>query len=115
MARVIANVSFGAKARIAANHPVREAFAGCSTCSKCSGCGRVAPYYETKGAAVCAFDEALAGHGFCLDPDDLADFPGDNGRRTVRVLDGEHGDVGFAVLFWYRMPSGRYEFTGYLA
>ena len=99
----------------------REAFAGCSTCSKCSGCGKIAPYYETKGAAVCAFDAALAGHGFCLDPDGLADFPGDGGRRMVDVYtigDG-HGDgikcVGVAVLFWYRMSSGRYEFTGYLA
>lgn len=94
-------------ARIAANHPVREAFAGCSTCSN---------YYKTKGAAVCAFDEALAGYGLCLDPDDLADFSGDNGRKTIRVLDGGSGEVGYAILSWYRMPSsGRYEFTGYLA
>lgn len=107
--------------RIRADCSVREEFAGRSTGSKCACCNRRAPYYETKGAAVCAFDEALAPYGLCLDPDGLADFPNDSGRRTVDVYttgDG-HGDgigkVGFAVISWYRMESGNYEFTGYLA
>lgn len=105
-----------ATVRISAKAPVREHFAGCSTGSTCSGCKRRAPYYETKGSAVCAFDAALADHGYRFDSDDLASFPGDTGRRTLEVYDDATGrGVGYAVISWYRMDSGRYEFTGYLA
>jgi len=89
----------------------REAFAGCSTGSS---------YYETKGSAICAFDAELARWGLQLDPYDLADFAGDTGRKMLDVCTigdghGEHIDcVGHAVLSWFRMESGRYEFTGYL-
>jgi hypothetical protein len=54
--------------------------------------------------------------GYRFDSDDLASFPGDTGRRTLEVFDDSTGrSVGFAVLSWYRMDSGYYEFTGYLA
>lgn len=102
-------------ATIRANHPVREAFAGCSTCSKCSGCERRAPYYGTKGEAVSAFDAALRDHSYRFDDAEFINLPGDDGRITPAVCDDEGKRVGFALLTWYRMPSGRYEVTGYLA
>ena len=93
---------------IIVKHPVRELFAGCST-------GSVRGYYDTKGHAINAFDGALQTYALFLDRDDLADFYGDAGRKTIDVYN-EFGDcVGRAILSWYRMPSGRYEFTGYLA
>jgi hypothetical protein len=48
-----------------------------------------------------------------LDHDDLDDFHGDDGRKFIDVCD-ESGIVGRALLTWYRMPSGHYEFNGYL-
>ena len=94
---------------IRAKHPVREEFAGYTT--GCDGRG----YYETKGHAVNAFDGALQGYDLCLDRDDLADFYGDEGRKIIAVHDEFHRLVGWAIISWYRMPSGNYEFTGYLA
>jgi len=94
---------------IRAKHPVREDFAGWST-----GSGR-GYYYPSKGHAVRAFDSALQGFDLHLDSEDLADFYGDDGRKIVAVHDEYKRLVGWAVLSWYRMPSGNYEFTGYLA
>ena len=93
-------------ATIKVKHPVREAFSDCS-----SGSG---PYYETKGHAVNAFDAALQEHDFCFDPDELIDFYGDEGRRTINIRSDGGEYVGLALLTWYRMPSGRYEFVGYI-
>lgn len=89
---------------IKARHPVREAFAGRSS----------GDYYPTKGHAINAFDGELQTYDFCLDRNDLMDFPGDDGRKTVAVHDEFGHEVGFAVFSWHRMPSGRYEFVGYL-
>ena len=104
--------------RIKANNPVREAFAGRSTGSV-RGPGRNnrihTGYYDTKGYAVHAFDTELRAFNLCLDQDDLADFPNDEGRKTVAVHDESGDEVGCAVFTWHRMPSGRYEFIGYLA
>lgn len=100
-------------ARIKSNHPVREDFAACSTGCQC-GAGRTG-YYGTKGDAVSAFEAALAGHSYRFDCDEFISLPGDDGRITPSVCDGERNRVGFAVLYWHRMPSGKYEFTGYLA
>jgi hypothetical protein len=94
---------------IRAGHPIREEFSEWST-----GNGR-GVYYETKGHAVNAFDGALQGYDLCLDCNDLADFYGDEGRKTIAVHDEYHRLVGWAILSWYRMPSGNYEFIGYLA
>jgi hypothetical protein len=94
---------------IRANHPVRELFAGRTTGSD-QGC-----YYGTKSHAINAFDGELQGFDLCLDRDDLSDFYGDEGRKIIAVHNEFHALVGWAVLSWYRMPSGRYEFTGYLA
>src|SRR3972149_981212 len=91
----------------------REAFAGCSTGSY-HGLIR-SDYYETKGSAICAFNSELARWGLQLDPNDLADFAGDTGRKMLDVCAvGDGCSVGCAILSWYRMPSGRYEFAGYL-
>jgi len=105
----------------------REAFAGCSTGSY-RGLTR-SDYYETKVSAICAFDAELARWGLQLDPYDLSDFIGNSGRKildvctigdgcSVRVARDGRGvhveRIGCAVLSWYRVPSGRYEFTGYL-
>jgi hypothetical protein len=78
-----------------------------------TGSGRTG-YYDTKGYAVRAFDEILLRYRLWLDRDDLADFVGDAGRKTIDVYD-RFGVCGHAVLMWYRMPTGRYEFIGYLA
>jgi hypothetical protein len=89
--------------------PVREAFSGYST-------GNVpGPYYETKGHAVMAFDAALRIYDYHLACDDTDDFHDDEGRKIIDVLDDSGEIVGQAVISWYRMPSGRYEFIGYLA
>lgn len=98
---------------IKADHPVRKDFAACSTGYPC-GADRTG-YYETKGDAVRAFEAALNGHSLCFDDSELDDFPGDAGRKTVRVCDECGRCVGHAVFSWYRMGSGRYEFVGYLA
>ena len=93
-------------------HPVREEFAGLSTGSECFA-GRIG-YYQTKGHAVCAFDDVLQGYDLYLDRDDQDDFHDNEGRKRIAVFEeyGEH--VGYAVLSWHRMPSGYYEFVGYL-
>lgn len=106
-------MTMATKTRIKANHPVREAFAGCSTGSK-SGADRT-DYYRTKGHAVNAFDAALQTCDLCLDCNDLADFHGSAGCKTIEVHDELGFCVGLAVLSWFRMESGRYEFVGYLA
>jgi hypothetical protein len=102
---------------IKARHAVREEFSGCS-----SG-GGPWTYYDSKGAALRAFDSALDGYGLCFDKDDNFDMPGDEGRINIDVytgIDGYGEDdsrgrfVGSALLTWYRMPSGNYEFIGYL-
>ncbi len=97
---------------IKARHPVREGFAGQSTGNM--GFSGHTGYYSTKGHAVNAFDFALQFYDLCLDRDDLADFYGDAGRKMIAVHDECHKVVGYAVLTWYRMPSGNYEFLAYL-
>jgi hypothetical protein len=88
--------------------PTREAFAGCSTN------GVSVDYYETKGHAVSAFNAVLERDNLCFDLDDCGEMDGDSGRKTIPVIDEYHNCVAFAYLSWYRMPSGRYEVTGYL-
>jgi hypothetical protein len=96
-------------ARIPARHTIREAFAGCSTNGKSTG------YYETKGHAVCAFDEVLAAYALHFDPDDCVGVRDNEGWITLSVLNAADIRIGYARLSWYRMPSGRYEVVGYLA
>ena len=98
---------------IRAKHPVREAFAGCST-------GSV--YYDTKGSGVRAYGSVLDDYGLCFDPDDCYSMPNDDGRITIDIYtydascDEAIDCVGYAILSWHRMEnSGGYEFTGYLA
>ena len=94
---------------IKAKDPVRNDFASWSTGSD-QGC-----YYSTKGHAVNAFDGALQGYDYHLDREDISDFHGNEGRKVVAVHDEFKHEVGRAVISWYRMPSGRYEFVAYLA
>jgi hypothetical protein len=97
---------------IKAKHPVREAFAGCSTSNN---------YYETKGHAFSTFRSALVKNGFDFDCNNCCDMPGDEGRAIFDVFtvgdpwNDPEDFAGTAVLYWYRMPSGRYEVIGYLA
>jgi len=99
--------------KIRANHPVREEFAGCTTGSY-HGWGRTC-YYSTKSRAINAFDGVLQTYDLCLDRDDLIDFHGDDGRKTIAVCDEFDNTVGLAVFAWHRMDhSGHYEWTGYL-
>ncbi len=88
---------------------VREEFSGCSTCSN---------YYDTKGHAIHAFDAVLKDFGYRLDCEQWLDLNGNEGRVNWQVIEDIEDcprTVGCAVLSWYRMPSGRYEFIGYLA
>ena len=88
--------------------PVREAFSGCSS-------GNVpGAYYETKGHALRAFDAALADFGYHLDREDNSAWSGDEGRNTVDIYVEGGGCVGRAIIYYYRMESGRYEFVGYI-
>ncbi len=94
---------------ILAKAPVREEFASCSSSNN---------YYETKGDAVSTFDAVLREFGLRFDNSQIIDMPGDNGRINIDVVADVFECskcVGCAVLSWYRMPSGRYEFVGYLA
>lgn len=104
--------------RIPTTSALRGEFAGCSTDGKRVG------YYETKGHAIRAFEGALLDSGLCFDLNAGAsgnDFNGDDGRTTLTIIDtfdvsnDRAEPVGRAILSWYRMPSGRYEFTGYIA
>ena len=72
-------------------------------------------YYPTKGHAVNAYDARLQTYDLCLDRNDLDDFNGDEGRKTIAICDEFDHVVGYAYLSWYRMPSGCYEFVGYIA
>jgi hypothetical protein len=89
--------------------PVREAFSGCS-----SGNGP-GTYYETKGHALRAFDAALNDFGYHLDHADNAAWSGDEGRHEVDVYTGQGEAAGFAVIYYHRMVTGRWEFVGYIA
>ena len=94
---------------IKARHPVREAFSSRSSGND-QGC-----YYSSKGHAVNSFDNELQTFDLCLDRDDLADFYGDAGRKVIEVHNEFGRCAGLAVLTWFRMESGRYEFIGYIA
>jgi hypothetical protein len=93
-------------ATIKACAPVREAFAGHST-----GSGR-SPYYENKGAAMWAFETELRGYALQFD---CYDIPDNAGSAMIPIVNGNADCVGYAKMSWYRMPSGRYEFIGYIA
>jgi len=84
-------------------------------------------YFATKGEAIHLIDEALQKHHMTLD---VFDCPGDEGRTYVRILalkgfkylcdscteDVENPAFDNTMTFaWYRMPSGRYEITGYIS
>jgi hypothetical protein len=63
----------------------------------------------------------LTRHGYRFDYNDTQDLYGDTGRKLVRIVspdpidpDEKDGHAGFALLLWYRMPSGRYEVIGYI-
>ena len=74
-----------------------------------------ATYYHTKGDAVEAFNSTLTPQKLTLDFSYTMQMHGDVGRTTVPILDCCNHVVGEAMLSWYRMPSGRWEFTGYIS
>ena len=91
---------------------IRNEFASLSTGSK-NG-----KYYETKGEGVNRFDDFLqqndlyltrAGFELC------SGWNGDEGRKTIDIVDENDVSQGCAVFSWFRMESGRYEFIGYIA
>ena len=94
---------------ILAKNPAREEFAACSTSNN---------YYDTKGHAIHAFDAVLRDYGMKLEDENIVDLSGPEGRVHWMVCtDCElyPEGIGQAIISWYRMPSGRYEFVGYLA
>ena len=89
--------------------PVRGAFSSCSS-------GNVpGTYYETKGHALRAFDSALFGFGYYLDRADNSAWSNDEGRTMVDIYTGQDELAGRAVFYYFRMPSGRWEFVAYIA
>jgi hypothetical protein len=89
---------------------VREGICGCSS-------GPV--YYGTKGHAYNAVDNVLRAFSLELG---TADFPGDEGNTLIDVYplradnSADFGEpVGYVNFSWYRMESGRYELTVYMA
>jgi len=89
---------------IKADHPIREGFASCSSGT-----------FYNKGIAVSPFEDVLEAYGLCFDYHETFGFPGPAGRLVVAIRDEFGVTVGYAMLSWCRMPSGCYEFTGYLA
>ncbi len=93
---------------ITAKHPSRKQVAALTTTNN---------YYPTKGDAISAVDKVLEQYGWTTgDCNPL----GDTGRLSVPVVrNDERGllveEVGTLAFSWYRMPSGRYECTLYLA
>ncbi len=94
---------------IVARHPVRNTFA-----ARSSGNGHNS-YYENKGQALNAFDAELQTYDVWFDRNDCLQLDGNDGRKNLAIVNEFGRCVGYAVLSWYRMPSGRYEFTGYIA
>ncbi len=94
---------------MARDKAVRNDFAGCSTGSGDSG------FYKNKGYAIDAFEVALDGHGYHFSRGQFVNFDGEEGRRYKDICDDFGAVVGSAVITYYRMPSGRYEFLGYIA
>lgn len=85
---------------------VREAVCGCSS-------GPI--YYDTKGHAFHAVCAVLNRYGLTLQS---ADLNGDDGRALLDVysmFDESETPAGYANFSWYRMQSGRYELTVYIA
>ena len=80
---------------IRAKHPVRNAFAGRSS----GNGGR--HYYETKGHGVNAFDNALQTYDLSFDRADCIDFSGDEGHKTLGILNEYNQTVGWAWISWY--------------
>ena len=73
-------------------------------------------YYPTKGDAIQKFDRVLQHWGYMLSPNQMVDYSGNQGRAHIDIVDSITETVsGIALLTWYRMPSGRYEFIGYIA
>ncbi len=108
----MANVVKMQPSTIKRNDPVREVFAARTTNGKDIG------YYCCKGDAIRAFEDALTAFGYCFANDSCYGWAGDSGRQFCNICagSGEYGPVvGVALITWYRMPSGRYEFTGYIA
>ena len=85
------------------------------------------PYWDTKGEAIAAIDEALQKHNMMLG---IFNCQEDEGRRAVPIVamtgykytcsactDEVENPVfdNVFVFAWYRMPSGRYEITGYIS
>jgi len=90
---------------IGPNHPVREAFADCSTGNNGG------KYYDSMEIAFAAFNAVLMDCSLCLDE---YNFPGEFGCRTIGISDDCGLPIGYAYFSWYRMRSGRWEVIGYI-
>jgi hypothetical protein len=93
----------------------------CTASSGCdNGAGR-APYYESVGHAYGAIDSRLLNFNHRINPEDWADktngldFSDGNVSFNVEVWDGYNSHTEDLAVNLYRMPSGRYELTVYVA
>lgn len=89
------------------NSPIRKAVAEQST------------YYDNKANAIKALDQALAYFQFRTK---CCQLPDNSGSCLVEVVsidvdfsEEDYNEADFHIYAsWYRMPSGRYEFTFYV-
>lgn len=85
--------------------PIRTAVADQST------------YYDNKGSAIKALDQALAYFQFRTK---CCQLPDNDGSTLIPAVDMNCEDEDtaedkfYVYTAWYRMPSGRYEFTFYV-
>jgi len=87
------------------NHPARNQICDLPT------------YHPNKGALIQAVDAVLNEHGWRLDYTQTMSLYGDSGGGEYTILpnvDEPTEEIGCIMLYWYRMPSGRYELTCYI-
>jgi len=88
------------------NHPARKQI------------GELPVYHDSKGALVQAVDAVLNEHGWRLDYTQTMSLYGDDGGGAYTIFDNVDEpteEIGWIVIHWHRMPSGRYELTSYIA
>ena len=90
--------------------------------SASTGCDGHNVYYESVGHAYGRIDSKLLDYDHRINPEDWADktngidFSNPDGVRfVVEVWDGYNSHDDDLVCSFYRMPSGRYELTCYIA
>jgi len=88
------------------NHPVREAFADCSTCNA------DVSYYDSKAEAVATFNAVLMDYDYHLVS--VTCLLGDSGHWTIDICNDDSEVVGQAYFSWNQVCSGKWYIVGYI-